>query len=118
MKIRKEEIMKQEFNVGVAVKYGVEAAIIVSLMMDFCKREANCKDPVITKRENGKLFISRSLIYEVAAFMPANRFKIGISNLLSHRIIETSEDRASYAFTDYAKIIFSKAPIRITITWQ
>lgn len=111
--------MKQEFNVGVAVKYGVEAAIIVSLMMDFCKCEANCKDPVITKRENGKLFVSRSLINnEVAAFMPTNRFKIGISNLLSHRIIETSEDRASYAFTDYAKTIFSKAPIRITITWQ
>lgn len=111
--------MNQKFNVGVAVKFGVEAAIIVSQMIDFCKCEANCKDPLLTKRENGKLFVRRSLINnEVAAFMPTNRFKIGIRNLLSHSIIGISKDRTSYAFTDYAKAVFSKAPIRITITWQ
>jgi hypothetical protein len=106
---------KQNFNVGLAVMCGVEAAVIVDIMVCFCKCAARCPE----YRENGKLFVEKDYIYRhVSDYMPKHRFNNAIDILLGHSFIEPSRDGSGYAFTDLAKGIFSKKPIRITLYWQ
>ena len=107
--------MKQDFNVGVAQKFGVFAAIIVCEMIAFCK----CADKCTAFMEGGRLYVTRSLLYDsVFDYMPKFQFTRGLNVLINHGIIERSNNKDAYTFTDYAKGLFSKAPIRIIITWQ
>jgi hypothetical protein len=106
---------KQKFNVGLAVMCGVEAAVIVDIMIGFCKCTARCPE----YRENGKLFVEKDYIYKfVEDYMPKHRFNTALNVLSGEGFIEPSKDGAGYAFTDIAKDVFSKKPIRITISWQ
>lgn len=107
--------MKQYFNVGLAQKFGICAAILVYDMIAFCK----CADKCTAFREGGRLYVTRSLLYDsVYDYMLKFQITRGLKILLEHGIIERSNNKDAYTFTDYAKGLFSKDPIRITITWQ
>ena len=76
--------MKQKFNTGVAIKYGVHSAVIVSLMVDFCRSAANCDDYKL----EGKVFIPYFEIRRFALYMSSREFGIGLKNLINHNIIQ------------------------------
>lgn len=108
--------MKQNFNIGVAKLYGIDSAIIVDIMVNFCKCARNCPE----YRKDGKVFVPRKEIWDnVKSFMPKPRMQRAInflihSDILCHQMF----DYDNYAFSYLAKDIFSKNPIRITINWQ
>lgn len=109
--------MKQKFNTGVAIKYGVYSAVIVSIMVDFCRSAANCDDYKL----EGKVFIPYFEIRRFASYMSSREFGIGLKSLINHNIIQIIIPKnmgTCYIFTDHAKEMFSKKPIRIQIDWQ
>lgn len=112
--------MKQSFNTEVALIFGIEAAIIVNIIVDFCKNST--RTSAFTETKNGKVFVLRCVIFqEVASYMRKVRFEAGIRILLNNGIIKYSRDKRGmicYAFTDEAKILFEKEPICIDINWQ
>ena len=109
--------MKQTFNIGIAEKYGVRSAVIVSLMIDFCRSAANCDDYKL----EGKVFVPYFEIRRFAPYMNSHEFGVGLRNLIYHKIIQVITPinmGRCYIFTDHAKELFSKKPIRIHICWQ
>ena len=107
--------MKQEFNVGVAVRYGVYAAVIVNVMIALCKAYRK----VERYNHNGKIVIPTDYILDnVETFMNRRQYNEGIKRLIDSGIIDVVECSDLLFFTDKAKEIFRKKPIRILITWQ
>lgn len=109
--------MKQIFNTGIAINYGVFSAVIASLMIDFCRSAANCDDYKL----EGKVFVPYFEIRRFAPYMNSREFGIGLKNLINHNIIQVIKPinmGNCYIFTDHAKELFSKKPIRIQIDWQ
>lgn len=114
--------MNQNFNVGAATLYSIDAAIIIDVIVSFCKCARNCDE----YRDNGKVFMPREEIWDsVRSFLPKFRFQRGLNLLCTKGILEYKVVRQtrlnnvlSYTFSDKAKEIFSKNPIRIIINWQ
>lgn len=109
--------MKQTFNTVIAARYGVRSAVIVSLMIDFCRSAANCDD----YKSEGKVFVPWLEIRRFTPYMNPREFGIGLKNLINDDIIQVIRPinmGNCYIFTDYAKELFSKKPIRIKIDWQ
>jgi len=109
--------MKQTFNTDIATKYGVRSAVIVSLMIDFCRSAANSDD----YKFGGKVFVPYFEIRRFTPYMNTHDFGVGLNNLINHNIIQhvrPTNNRNCYMFTDHAKELFSKKPIRIQIDWQ
>ena len=109
--------MKQSFNVGVATKFGVRSAVIVNLMIDFCKSAANCDEYKI----DGKVYFPYSEISGLVPYMNKIQIAAALRNLINQNVIQVHNSPVTgvrYTFTDYAKEQFSKKPIRIQIDWQ
>ena len=109
--------MKQTFNTGIAIKYGVRSAVIVSLMIDFCRSAANSDDYKL----GGKVFVPYFEIRRHTPYMSNYEFVAGLKNLIHNYIIQVVKPTNKgncYIFTDHAKELFSKKPIRIQIDWQ
>lgn len=114
--------MKQYYNVGIATLFGIDVAIIVDIMVSFCKCAKKCPE----YNDNGKVFVPREEIRnKVITYMSASRMQRALELLKIKGFIEIKENKISrfksefrYTFSDKAKEVFSKNPIRITITWQ
>ena len=109
--------MKQTFNTDIATKYGVLSAVIVNIMIDFCRSAANCDD----YKFGGKVFVPYFEIRRFAPNMNSHEFGVCLNNLINHNIIQRvrpTNKGNCYIFTEHAKELFSKKPIRIKIDWQ
>jgi hypothetical protein len=108
--------MKQKFNVGLAVRYGVRSAVIIEIMIDFCRSAKNS----VEYKHNDRVYVPYSEISRKLHYMNEIQFKAALQNLINHNIIQVANFSygVRYTFTDYAKEQFSKKPIRIRIDWQ
>ena len=109
--------MKQTFNTGIATKCGLRSAVIVNIMIDFCRSAANSDDYKL----GGKVFVPYFEIRRHTPYMSNYEFGIVLKNLINHNIIQNvrpTNKGNCYIFTDHAKELFSKKPIRIKIDWQ
>ena len=106
--------MKQDFNVGIATCYGIHAAIIVEIMADFCKCAKMCYEYIV----DGKVYVPKKEIRKTAYYTNDKCFEDALDVLKNNGLISYLLYEDAYSFTDLAKDIFSKKPIRLTITWQ
>ena len=109
--------MKQKFNVGVAIKYGVRSAVIIDIMIAFCRSAAKSEE----YKFNDKIYIPYSEISGLLPYMHKMKISFALRNLIDKNIIQAHNSPFTgirYTFTDYAKEQFSKKPIRIQIYWQ
>lgn len=109
--------MKQKFNVGVAERFGVRSAVIVDIMMDFCRSVAKSAE----YKFDNKVYVPFSEIRRNVPYMNKIQLAAALQNLINNNIIQVHNlptTGVRYSFTDYAKEQFSKKPIRIRIDWQ
>ena len=109
--------MKQKFNVGLATKYGVASAVIIEIMINFCRSAAKSEE----YKFDNKIYIPCSEIRESMPYMHKMKISFALKNLIDKNIIQAHNSPFTgirYTFTDYAKEQFSKKPIRIQIDWQ
>ena len=106
--------MMQGFNTAIAEKYGVYAAVIIDYMIHFCKAAHKCKEYKI----DGKVFVLRNEMREALFYMPTWHFNRALNILVKNGVLQPKNNGEGLVFTDYAKELFSKKPIRIQIDWQ
>lgn len=106
--------MKQNFNVGVATCYGIHAALIVDIMVSFCRSKKYCFE----YREGNNVFVPWKEIRCNLNYISDGHFKKAIDSLMDNGIITYFPEHDAYSFTELAKLTFAKSPIRITINWQ
>ena len=109
--------MKQKFNVGVAIKYGVRSAVIIEIMIDFFRSAAKSEE----YKFDNKIYIPYSEISGLVPYMNKTQIAAALRNLINNNVIQSFNSPFTgqrYTFTDYAKEQFSKKPIRIHIYWQ
>jgi hypothetical protein len=84
-------------------------------MIAFCKANHRVKQ----YNHNGKIVIPTDYIQDhVELFMNRRQYNEGIKRLIDFEIIDVVEYTDLLFFTDKAKELFKKKPIRILITWQ